>query len=296
VFTLLASIAEMAFQHKALLYTTLFQSAAQTLTLIGRDPKHLGVRLGMTMVFHTRGSALMQHPHVHCVVPGGGLRLDSERWVSCRPGFFLPVQVLSRLFRRLYLEQLAAHYDHHDIQFYGQQSLLNEPEYFKQAVRVARQQESVVYAKRPFAGPEAVLNYLSRYTHWIPVSNSHLVVINDQGVSFKWKDYRSRDHYRHKVMTLSVDEFIRIFLLHVLPSGFHRIRYYGLFTNANRVENLAKARAKIGVSNLPVTKSTEDDPASSMCYHCPKCDSVMVITAYFEPRHPPRAPPILEAA
>jgi len=296
VFTLPSTIAEMAFQNQAVLYTTLFQAAAKTLTLIGRDPKHLGARLGVTMVLHTWGSALTHHPHVHCVIPGGGLSLDGERWISCRPGFFLPVRVLSRLFRRLYLEQLAKHYTRHDLQFHGRQSLLNEPECFNQAVSIARQQEWVVYAKRPFAGPEAVLSYLSRYTHRIAISNSRLVAVNDQGVSFKWKDYRYQDHYRHKVMTLSVDEFIRRFLLHVLPSGFHRIRYYGLFANANRVESLAKARAKIGVPLPPMTKSMEDDSPSSMGYYCPKCNSVMVVTAYFESGYQPRAPPILEAA
>jgi len=296
VFTLPSIIADMAFQNQAILYTNLFRSAAKTVALIGRDPKHLGARLGVTMVLHTRGSALTHHPHVHCVIPGGGLSLDGERWVSCRPGFFLPVRVLSRLFRRLYLEQLAAHYAHHDLQFYGHQTSLNESERFNQLISTARQQEWVVYAKRPFAGPKAVLSYLSRYTHRIAISNNRLVTVNDQGVSFKWKDYRYQDRYRHKVMTLSVDEFIRRFLLHVLPSGFHRIRYYGLFANSNRVESLAKARAIIGIPLTPVTKSMEDVPPLSMDYHCPKCDSVMVIMAYFEPGHPPRAPPILEAA
>lgn len=296
VFTLPAPIAEMALQNQAILYTTLFQAAAKTLTTIALDPKHLGARIGVTMVLHTWGSALTHHPHVHCVVPGGGLSPDGEHWVRCRPGFFLPVRVLSRLFRRLYLEQLAIHYAHHDLQFHGQQTALNDPESFNQAVSTARQQEWVVYAKRPFAGSKAVLSYLSRYTHRIAISNSRLVAVNDQGVSFKWKDYRYQDHYRHRVMMLSTDEFIRRFLLHVLPSGFHRIRYYGLFANAHRVENVNKARAKIGIPGSPVTKSTEDAMPSSIIYRCPNCASEMVIMTYFERGQQPRAPPIPEAA
>ena len=247
VFTLPAAIGDIAYQNKAVVYDMLFKAAAETLITIAADPKHLGARIGLTAVLHTWGSALTHHPHVHIIVPGGGISPDGERWIACRPGFFLPVRVLSRLFRRLFLEQLSAAYHAGQLQFFGNQAALADPTAFKDHLAPLRRAEWVVYAKRPFGGPEAVLAYLSRYTHRVAIANSRLVAFNDAGVTFKWKDYRAKQQRRGKVMTLAVDEFIRRFLIHVLPSGFHRIRHYGLFANGGRAENIARARQLLHV-------------------------------------------------
>src|SRR5208337_4793891 len=241
VFTLPAAIGAIAFQNKAVVYDLLFRAAAETLITIAADPKHLGARIGLTAVLHTWGSALTHHPHVHIIVPGGGISPDGQRWTACRPGFFLPVRVLSRLFRRLFLEQLSAAYHAGQLQFFGSQAALADPKAFKDHLAPLRRAEWVVYAKRPFGGPQAVLAYLSRYTHRVAIANSRLIAFDDSGVTFKWKDYRAEEHQRDKVMTLAVDEFIRRFLIHVLPSGFHRIRHYGLFANGGRAENIARA-------------------------------------------------------
>src|SRR4051812_40408613 len=228
VFTLPAPVAAVAFQNKAVVYDLLFRSAADTLLTIAADPKHLGARIGLTAVLHTWGSAMTHHPHVHIVVPGGGLSPDGSRWIACRPGFFLPVRVLSRLFRRLFLDRLA------------------EANAFAAHLASLRHAEWVVYAKRPFAGPEAVLAYLSRYTHRVAIANSRLISLNERGVTFRWKDYRARNGAKArewiKTMTLAPDEFIRRFLLHVLPDGFHRIRYYGLFASGTRAANIVRIR------------------------------------------------------
>ena len=224
VFTLPAPIADIAYHNKAVVYGLLFKAAAETLITIAADPRHLGARIGLTAVLHTWGSALTHHPHVHCIVPGGGISPDSRRWISCRPGFFLPVR----------------------LQFFGEHASLVEPGAFAAWLAPLRKVEWVVYAKRPFAGPEAVLAYLSRYTHRVAISNRRLVALDDNGVTFRWKDYRAKGRMRYKRMTLSADEFIRRFLLHVLPAGFHRIRHYGLFANGGRAENLARARQLLG--------------------------------------------------
>ena len=234
VFTLPAQIADIAYQNKAEIYGILFKTAAETLITIAADPKRLGARIGLTAVLHTWGSALTHHPHVHIIVPGGGISLDGERWVSCRPGFFLPVRVLSLLFQRLLLEKLAASHKAGRLQFFGEHARLVEPGAFAAYLAPLREIKWVVYAKPPFAGPEAVLTYLSRYTHRVAISNSRLIAFDDKGVTFKWKDYRAKISDRQKVMTLAADEFIRRFLIHVLPSGFHRIRHYGLFANGAR--------------------------------------------------------------
>ena len=225
VFTLPAPISDIAYQNKAVIYHLLFKSAAETLLTIAADPKRLGARLGITAVLHTWGSALTHHPHLHCIVPGGGLSLDGQRWVSCKPGFFLPVRVLSRLFRRLFLDKLSAAHHAGQLQFFGTHRHLADSKDFADYLAPLRQIEWVVYAKRPFAGPEAVLAYLSRYTHRVAISNSRLIACDERGVTFKWKDYRAKSRDRYQTMTLATGEFIRRFLIHVLPSGFHRIRH-----------------------------------------------------------------------
>ena len=242
VFTLPAPISAIAYSNKAVIYDLLFAVAAETLRTIAADPKHLGAQVGVTLVLHTWGSALTHHPHVHGIVPGGGLAADGKRWVACKPGFFLPVRVLSRLFRRRFLEELQQAHRSGRLQFFGDDAGLSEPRAFAQWLAPLRQCEWVVYAKRPFAGPAAVLAYLSRYTHRVAISNQRLLALDEHGVTFRWKDYRATGKTRYKAMTLAADEFIRRFLLHVLPNGFHRIRHYGLLANAGRREHLAQAR------------------------------------------------------
>src|SRR5437016_11394662 len=239
VFTLPAPIAAIAYSNKAVIYDLLFAVAAETLRTIAADPKHLGAEVGVTLVLHTWASALTHHPHVHGIVPGGGLATDGERWVRCRLGFFLPVRVLSRLFRRRFLEELAAAHHGGRLQFFGDDAELVDAQAFAQWLAPLRTCEWVVYAKRPFAGPAAVLAYLSRYTHRVAISNRRLVAFDERGVSFRWKNYRDKGNTRHKTITLSAEEFMRRFLLHVLPGGFHRIRHYGLIANAGRRNNLA---------------------------------------------------------
>jgi hypothetical protein len=294
VFTLPAPIADIAYQNKVAIYAILFRAAAETLLTIAADPRHLGARIGLTAVLHTWGSALTHHPHVHCIVPGGGLALDGKRWVSCRPGFFLPVRVLSRLFRRLVLAQLAAAHAAGRLRFFGDHAALAGGDAFAGYLAPLRTIEWVVYAKRPFAGPEAVLAYLSRYTHRIAIANSRLIACDDTGVTFRWKDYRAKGRERHKVMTLATDEFIRRFLIHVLPSGFHRIRHYGLFANGGRAENLARARELLGVPAQPDRQDDADahadePPASQL--PCPCCGGRMIIIETFERGSTPRARP-----
>jgi hypothetical protein len=292
VFTLPAAIADIAWQNKAVVYGMLFKAAAETLVTIAADPKHLGARIGLTAVLHTWGSALTHHPHVHVIVPGGGISPDGESWISCRPGFFLPVRVLSRLFRRLFLEKLAAAYLAGQLRFFGSQAALVDP---KDLLAPLCKAEWVVYAKRPFGGPEAVLAYLSRYTHRIAIANSRLIAFDESGVTFKWKDYRAKEQQRAKVMTLATDEFIRRFLIHVLPSGFHRIRHYGLFANGGRAENIARARQLLNVPQAQPqshdTAAADDGEPQSSAYPCPCCGGRMIVIEMFErgctPQHQP---------
>jgi Putative transposase/Transposase zinc-binding domain len=291
VFTLPAPIADIAYQNKAEIYAILFKAAAETLLTIAADPKHLGARIGLTAVLHTWGSALTHHPHVHCIVPGGGLSLDGKRWVSCRRGFFLPVRVLSRLFRRLVLEQLAGAHAAGRLHFFGDHAALAGGDAFTAYLAPLRTIEWVVYSKRPFSGPETVLAYLSRYTHRVAIANSRLIACDDTGVTFRWKDYRAKGRERHKVMTLTSDEFIRRFLIHVLPSSFHRIRHYGLFANGGRAENLARARDLLGVPT-PQEESNDadanaDEPLPSLP-PCPCCGGRMIIIEIFERGSTPR--------
>jgi len=300
VFTLPAAIADIAYQNKRVVYGILFKAAAETLRTIALDPKHLGAKIGVTMVLHTWGSALTHHPHVHCIIPGGGFSADNQRWIACRKGFFLPVRVLSRLFRRLFLSKLGQAYRNGDLHFFGHLSSLNRNEDFTKTLLPLYQQEWVVYAKRPFAGPKSVLAYLSRYTHRVAIANSRLVKVDSNVITFKWKDYREKEHRRAKTMTLSTDEFIRRFLLHVLPRGLHRIRYYGFFANTRRTENLNKARALLTpVSQAPEMKeqaSNSDDGRSASTFVCPLCSAPMIIIETFERGQQPRAPPIRREA
>ncbi len=303
VFTLPGPISNLAYHNKSVLYSILFKAAAETLRTIAADPKHLGARIGTTLVLHTWGSAMTHHPHVHGIIPGGGLSLDGERWVACRPGFFLPVRVLSRLFRRLFLEKLSD--AHHDgkLRFFGEHTPLADTETFAEWLKPLHKCEWVVYAKRPFAGPAAVLAYLSRYTHRIAIANSRLISLDRRSVTFKWKDYRNKGRYRHKTMTLTIDEFIRRFLIHVLPSGFHRIRYYGLIANTKRKDNLARARellmkdsteepADAVVNGAETAEDDNRDEPDHSTYVCPDCGAPMLIIDTFARGQLPRAPPL----
>jgi hypothetical protein len=256
VFTLPDEIAAIAYQNKRVVYGILFRATAETLLTIGADPKHLGARLGFFAVLHSWGQNVQFHPHLHCVVPGGGPSLDGERWISCRPGFFLPVRVLSRLFRRLFLQSLRKAFRSGKLRFTGRLEPLRNSLAFARHLERAETSEWVVYAKRPFAGPQQVLDYVGRYTHRVAISNNRLLDMEDDQVRFQWKDYRHGD--RVKAMTLSADEFIRRFLMHVLPSGFQRIRYYGFLGSRKRKENLAACRRLLGMP-LPLIPRAEAD-------------------------------------
>jgi hypothetical protein len=299
VFTLPASISAIAYYNKTVIYDLLFAVAAETLRTIAGDPKYLGAQVGVTLVLHTWGSALTHHPHVHGIVPGGGIAADGERWVRCRPGFFLPVRVLSRLFRRRFLEELSAVHHAGRLQFFGENPGLRDPRAFAQWLAPLRVCEWVVYAKRPFAGPAAVLAYLSRYTHRVAIANSRLLAFDARGVTFRWKDYRASGKTRYKAMTLSADEFIRRFLLHVLPNGFHRIRHYGLLANGGRREHLAQARELLDVP--PAAAELQPNAAASVAtgaptFVCPHCGATMSVVEIFAPRASIRAPPIAHVA
>jgi hypothetical protein len=292
VFTLPAPIAAIAYQNKALIYGLLFDVAAQTLLTIGSDPKHLGARLGATLVLHTWGSTLTHHPHVHGIVPGGGLSAEATRWVACRRGFFLSVRVLSRLFRRRFLEALDQLHRSGRLQFFGEHAALADARTFAAWLAPLQQCEWVVYAKRPFAGPAAVLAYLSRYTHRVAISNSRLLALDERGVTFRWKDYRAKGRTRHKTMTLAPDEFMRRFLLHVLPAGFHRIRHYGLLANGARSVNLALARALLSDAPAPSAQAAHTDTATAPpCFVCRHCGAPMFIVQIFLRGQMIRAPP-----
>jgi hypothetical protein len=298
VFTLPAAIADIAYQNKRVIYDLLFKVSAETLVTIAADPKHLGARVGITSVLHTWGSALTHHPHVHMIVPGGGISLDGERWVACRPSFFLPVRVLSRLFRRLFLERLLA--EHHRLKFFGDHAALADTQAFAAYLAPLRRAEWVVYAKRPFGGPQAVLAYLSRYTHRVAIANSRLIACDHAGVTFRWKDYRAEGHDRQKVMTLVTGEFIRRFLIHVLPHGFHRIRHYGLLASGTRADNIAQARRLLDVpaaqpeaGNTNCAEPAEPQPPS---HPCPCCGGRMIVIETFQRGTSPRYRPAASTA
>lgn len=283
VFTLPAPAAEVAFQNKETVYALLFRAAAETLRRIAADPRHLGAEIGIVAVLHSWGQNLHHHPHVHCIVPGGGPSLDGTRWIACRPGFFLPVRVLSRLFRRLFLEQLQAAFDARELRFSGALAELAERDAFARRLRELRRVEWVVYAKPPFGGPAQVLAYLGRYTHRVAIANSRLVSLADQAVAFRWRDYRH--HGKAKLMTLDADEFIRRFLLHTLPDGFHRIRHYGFLANGHRAAKLALCRKLLAA---PAAEPAEDASASYRHARCPCCGGAMITRAILAPTLPYR--------
>jgi Putative transposase/Transposase zinc-binding domain len=296
VFTLPARIADIAYQNKALIYDLLFKASAETLITIAADPKHLGARIGILSVLHTWGSALTHHPHVHMIVPGGGFSLDGNAWVACRPSFFLPVRVLSRLFRRLFLAKLAAAHALGELQLFGNHAPLADAKAFAAYLAPLHNSEWVVYSKRPFGGPQQVLRYLARYTHRVAISNRRLIACDDTGVTFKWNDYRIEGRERYKLMTLPTHEFIRRFLIHVLPAGFHRIRYYGLLASGTRAKNIARAHELLAVPLLPTDaiKAASTNAPQTPEHPCPCCGGPMIIIETFQrgcsPRHPPTAP------
>jgi hypothetical protein len=276
VFTLPASVAEIAFQNKTIVYAILFRAAAETLATIAADPKHLGAQLGATMVLHTWGQTLQHHPHIHCVVPGGGPSLDGTRWAACRRGFFLPVRVLSRLFRRLFLQELQNAFGADKLRFFSNLANLAEPRAFACRLRELRRLDWVVYAKPPFGGPEQVLAYLGRYTHRVAIANSRLISLSDGKVCFRWKDYRADG--KTKVMMLAADEFIRRFLLHALPDGFHRIRHYGFLANGGRSDHLARCRQLLDARGTDATDNrTKGDCSFTAAGFagCPDCGGTM---------------------
>jgi hypothetical protein len=292
VFTLPAAIDDIAYQNKAVLYDLLFKVSAETMLTIAADPKHLGGRIGITSVLHTWGSAMTHHPHVHMIVPGGGISPDGQHWVSCRPGFFLPVRVLSRLFRRLFLKALQAAHAAGRLSFFGNYIHLADAQCFAAFLAPLRKAEWVVFTKPPFGGPQAVLAYLSRYTHRVAIANSRLIAFDEQSVTFKWKDYRIEGSDRYKPMTLATDEFIRRFLIHVLPKGLHRIRHYGLFAKSCCADNIARARELLAVARpdgQPIAAAV--DPSTPTC---PCCGGCMIVIEVFErgatPRHHPTSP------
>lgn len=296
VFTLPAPIADIAFQNKRVVYDLLFKASAETMLTIAADPKHLGARIGITAVLHTWGSAMTHHPHVHMIVPGGGISLDGSKWISCRKTFLLSFSVLSQLFKRLFLEKLIKAHDDRLLNFYGEHAGLADRVTFDTFLKPLRKRNWYVNIKDPFAGPEAVLAYLSRYTHRVAISNRRLVRVDADGVAFRYKDYRAGHRERWKTMTLTPHEFIRRFLSHVLPKGFHRIRHYGLFANGNRATNIARARALLSV-HTPTKDEADNvedanpDETRILNLPCPCCGGRMIIIEVFaagmEPKHRP---------
>ena len=273
VFTIPEQLNPLALQNKTTLYQILFQASAQTLLTIAADPKHLGARIGFFSVLHTWSQTLLLHPHMHCVVTGGGLKPDGSAWVGCRPGFFLSVRVLSRLFRRLFLEALQDAFRNHQLQFHGDLQVL--PNHFPALLQELRTKEWVVYAKPPFGGPQQVVDYLGRYTHRVAIANPRLEAIQGDKVRFQYKDYRSQDRFKKRHMTLAADEFMRRFLLHTIPLRFARIRYYGLLSGRNKKRSLARCKELLNVPDLPLPSAeeikkftTELLALAALCPHC----------------------------
>ena len=297
VFTLPKPIADIAHQNKREIYNLLMRASADTVIRIAGDPKHLGAKAGITSVLHTWGSAMTHHPHVHMIIPGGGLSKDGAKWIACRKNFFLSVRVLSRLYRRLILEGLAKLHKAGKLQFYGDHADLADKSIFDTFLQPLCKIDWVVYAKEPFAGPSAVLAYLSRYTHRIAISNSRLIHFDENSVTFKVKDYRLKGAGRHTTMTLATSEFIRWFLTHVLPKGQHRIRHYGFFGNGNRAANIARIRQLLGVRTSDRDHSSDDTPNDAdqpprvLAIPCQCCGGQLIIFDTIAPKQYPRAPP-----
>jgi len=289
VFTVPAEVADIAFHNKAVVYDLLFRVASETMVTIAADPRHLAARIGITAVLHTWGSAMTHHPHIHMIVPGGGISLDGERWISSRAGFLLPVRVLAKLFRRLFLAGLQQLHATGRLQFFGDHVGLSDRRAFLRHLAPLREKRWVVYAKPPFSGPEAVLAYLSHYTHRVAISNRRLISLDNAGVTFRYKDYRRDGADRQRSMTLSTDEFIRRFLLHVLPKGFHRIRHYGLLASAGRKANVARARELLAAPAPAEVEETAPPPDARP--PCPCCGGRMVIIEIFQRAARARAPP-----
>jgi len=283
VFALPAAIGAMAYQNKAKIYGLLFKAASETLITIAADRRHLGAEIGILAVLHTWGQNLQHHPHLHCIVPGGGIALAGTRWIASRPGFFLPVRVLSRLFRRLFLEGLMAAFEAGELQFFGDLAHLKRAKEFAGTVATLRTTEWVVYAKQIFTGPEQVLGYLARYTHRVAITNRRLVDLDQTHVSFRWKHYRNGGRRKNKMMRIEVGEFMRRFLLHILPNGFHRIRHYGLLANGHRVRKIAMCRNLLAAAPATVDRQKESDSRASSYRPppCPCCGRRMTIIESF---------------
>jgi hypothetical protein len=286
VFTLPSPIGDIAYQNKAVIYDLLFRASAETMVTIAADPKHLGASIGITAVLHTWGSAMTHHPHVHMIVPGGGISLDRSRWITKRPDFLLPVRVLSKLFRRLMIEKLVTAHAAGRLTFHGAHAALLNTKAFAAYLAPLKKTRWYVYAKRPLAGPKAVLAYLSRYTHRVAISNRRLIAADAKTVTFKVKDYRINGHGRDKTMTLAAHEFIRRLLIHVLPSGFHRIRHYGLLASGVKADNLGLARKLLDLA--PPAPEPKDIAAEPALKPCPCCGSAMRIIEVFEAGEPAR--------
>jgi hypothetical protein len=295
VYTLPARLRNIAYHNKRVVYDLLMKAAAETTLTIAADPKRLGAKIGITAVLHTWGSALTHHPHVHMIVPGGGLSEDASRWISSRPRFLVRVEVFSRLFRGRMLAMLVKAHAEGRLHFYGDHAALADRQTFKRFLAPLRRIEWVVYCKEPFAGPSQVLRYLSRYTHRVAISNRRLLAADDGGIAFRWKDYRITGPERWKTMTLTPAEFIRRFLIHVLPKGFHRIRHYGLLANTNRAESIARARELLGAEPRVVEPEGKkaaalDEPRVLPC-PCPRCGGRMIVIEVFAKGSPPRCQP-----
>jgi hypothetical protein len=289
VFTLPSEISDIAYQNKAVIYDALFKASSETMLRIAADKKHLGAKIGMTSVLHTWGSAMTHHPHVHMIVPGGGFAASGARWIATKPNFFLPVFVLSKLFRRLMLEKLAAAHAAGKLAFYGVHVALADAAVFAKWLMPLKKKRWFVYAKEPFAGPKAVLAYLSRYTHRVAISNSRLIKADSDGVTFRVKNYRVDGDARYTTMTLAPAEFIRRVLLHVLPKGFHRIRHTGFLASSGKAENIAKARALLAeLSPDPESVSTPEQVTAVPARTCPCCGGTMHIIETFERGETPR--------
>jgi Putative transposase/Transposase zinc-binding domain len=295
VFSLPHEIGDIAWYNKAVIYDLLFKTATETLMTIAADPKHLGAKIGITAVLHTWGSAMTHHPHIHMIVPEGGLSTCGKRWVRSRAKFLVPVLVLSKLFRRLFLTKLAALHSDGQLRFFGDHNHLAEPKPFARFITSMRAKNWVVYAKAPFSGPDAVLAYLARYTHRVAISNKRLIAINDAGITFAYKDYRRAPSDQQQTMTLTPDAFITRFLLHVLPKGFHRIRHYGFLSSGVRVKEIATIRALRGVPETPHQKEDNQPQPNALPKKpwliCPCCGGDMVILEVFQCKAQPRAPP-----
>jgi hypothetical protein len=281
VFTLPTAIGDIAYQNKRVIYDLLFKVSAETMLTIAADPKHLGARIAITAVLHTWGSAMSHHPHVHMIVPGGGLSHDGSTWIACKPHFFLPVLVLSRLFRRLMLQKLVAAHASGKLAFFGEHAHLAGDKAFAAFLAPLKRTRWFVYSKRPFAGPRAVLAYLSRYTHRVAISNRRLIAADVTSVTFKVKDYRVEGPGRYTTMTLATREFIRRFLIHVLPKGLHRIRHYGLLASSAKADMVAKARELLSVP--PTEPDAEQDVVTEHVQKCPCCGGRMHIIETFQP-------------